>query len=113
MSSFNIVLDSSLYSKDSIFKCIYWYSKSFIIEVKLVDNYYNIEFTPKDSSVISVDKEFMDKLNQDFIDYNLRDIVSKETKNVRELIIAKAFSNGEYDEDPPGELNDPLGGTFV
>ena len=66
-----------------------------------------------DLKVISVDKEFMDKLNQDFIDYNLRDIVSKETKNVRELIIAKAFSNGEYDEDPPGELNDPLGGTFV
>ena len=58
-------------------------------------------------------RKFMDKLNQDFIDYNLRDIVSKETKNVRELIIAKAFSNGEYDEDPPGELNDPLGGTFV
>ena len=44
-------------------------------------------------------KKIEKKLNQDLIDYNLRDIVKNETTTIRELIIAKAFSHGEYDED--------------
>jgi hypothetical protein len=35
--------------------------------------------------------------------------VTKETQNVRDLLIAKAFSNGEFDELPPGDVSDPVG----
>jgi hypothetical protein len=28
---------------------------------------------------------------------------------VRDLLIAKAFSNGEFDELPPGDVSDPVG----
>ena len=36
--------------------------------------------------------------------------ISKETKNVRDLIIAKAFSDSdEFDSEPPGEITDPVG----
>ena len=51
----------------------------------------------------------LQKLERDLIDFNLRDIVTKETKNIRDLLTAKAFSNGEFDELPPGELSDPVG----
>jgi hypothetical protein len=49
------------------------------------------------------------KLERDLVDFNLRDIVTKETQNVRDLLIAKAFSNGEFDELPPGDVSDPVG----
>jgi hypothetical protein len=49
------------------------------------------------------------KVERDLVDFNLRDIVTKETQNVRDLLIAKAFSNGEFDELPPGEVSDPVG----
>jgi His-Xaa-Ser system protein HxsD len=54
-------------------------------------------------------EELLQKLERDLIDFNLRDIVTKETKNIRDLLTAKAFSNGEFDELPPGEISDPVG----
>ena len=36
-----------------------------------------------------------------------------ETNTIKELIIAKAFSNGEFDEEPKGDLMDPLGIKFI
>lgn len=28
---------------------------------------------------------------------------------IRELLVAKAFSNGEFDECPPGDISDAVG----
>ena len=52
---------------------------------------------------------YQQKLTRDLIDFNLRDIVTKETQNVRDLLIAKAFSHGEFDEVQVGEVSDPVG----
>lgn len=107
-------LDSSLFSKESVFKCLYWYTNQFIIDVShnkdLGEFQVKLELKHTDLN-IDLNKVAL-KLNQDFIDYNLRDIVTKETSNIRDLIVAKAFSNGEFDENPPGELNDPIGYRF-
>ena len=111
----NIVfeLDSDVYSKESIVKCIYWYSNDFTIDIKLINKVYNISLKPLIELQEKELSELTKKLNREFIDYNLRDIVKKETKPIRELIIAKAFSNGEFDEEPKGELMDPLGIKFL
>ena len=105
-------LNSNLFSKEALFKCLYWYSKQFIIDLDSENNTNNycIKMTPKDDLIDL--ESILPKLNQDFIDYNLRDIVTKETQNIRDLITAKAFSNGEFDEDPPGEIDDPIGFRF-
>jgi His-Xaa-Ser system protein HxsD len=52
---------------------------------------------------------YLQKLERDLVDFHLRDLVSKETGNIRTLLVAKAFSNGEFDEAPPGEVSDPVG----
>jgi len=111
----NIVfeLDSDVYSKESIVKCIYWYSNDFTIDIKLINKVYNISLKPLIELQEKELSEVTKKLNREFIDYNLRDIVKKETNTIRELIIAKAFSNGEFDEEPKGELMDPLGIKFL
>lgn len=103
-------LDSRIFSKNGIMKCVYWYSDEFQIDITFVDEFFfKIEFTSnKDLSKENLNK-IGRKVNQEFIDYNLRDIVKNETNTIRELIIAKAFSNGEFDEDPKGNLVDPIG----
>ena len=107
-----VFVDSSLFSKDAIFKCIYWYGDKFHTDVSLVDqNKYKLTLKLQVEDSLS-DQElrlYLLKLQRDLIDFNLRDIVTKETKNVRDLLIAKAFSNGEFDEKPPGEISDPVG----
>lgn len=104
--------DTSLYSKDSVFKCLYWYGANYHTNVSFADsNTYKISLKAMSDNPLSVEvaEKLLQKLERDLIDFNLRDIVSKETKNIRDLLTAKAFSNGEFDELPPGELSDPVG----
>ncbi len=107
-----VFADTSLYSKDSIFKCLYWYGDKFHTNVSFADsNTYRVSI--KSTSMNPLSPQELDnlllKLERDLVDFNLRDIVTKETQNVRDLLIAKAFSNGEFDELPPGEVSDPVG----
>ena len=111
VNNFVVSLNSSLYSKDAIFKCLYWYSTDFECKIDVQGDYYIIDFTAKNE--ISEEKlvSFKEKFSSDIIDFNLRDIVAKETEIIRNLLVAKAFSHGEFDETPPGEISDPVGYT--
>jgi len=107
-----VFADTSLFSKDSIFKCLYWYGDKFHTNVSFADiNTYQILISPQSDTKIKLDELelYLQKLERDLIDFNLRDIVTKETQNVRDLLIAKAFSNGEFDEKPIGDVSDPVG----
>lgn len=107
-----VFADTSLYSKDSVFKCLYWYGDMYHTNISFADsNTYKISLKPMTDNPISGElaEKLLQKLERDLIDFNLRDIVTKETKNIRDLLTAKAFSNGEFDELPIGELSDPVG----
>ena len=91
--------DKTLYSKDAVFKCLYWYGDKYYTDISKGDVILNQEEK----------EDLLHKLGNDLVDFNLRDIVSKETQNIRDLLVAKAFSNGEFDETPPGEISDPVG----
>lgn len=113
----NIIIyaDTVLYSKDSVFKCLYWYGSQYHTSVSICINNdrecYKIVLTPLSDEILSdeIKNNIIQKLENDLVDFNLRDIVTKETINIRELLIAKAFSNGEFDEEPQGEISDPVG----
>lgn len=104
--------DSNMFSKEVIFKCLYWFGDKFHTNVEQHNDIaYRLILRPL-NSVSLKDEEldyYLQKLERDIIDFHLRDIVNKETKNVRDLLIAKAFSNGEFDENPPGDVSDLIG----
>lgn len=107
-----VFADISLYSKESIFKCLYWYGDKYHTNVSFADsNTYRVSVKPISTIQLSQQEKenLLLKLERDLVDFNLRDIVTKETQNVRDLLIAKAFSNGEFDEMPPGDVSDPVG----
>ena len=107
-----VFADIALYSKDSIFKCLYWYGDKFHTNFSFADSTtYRVSVKPISTTQLSSNEleNLLMKLERDLVDFNLRDIVTKETQNVRDLLIAKAFSNGEFDELPPGEVSDPVG----
>ena len=107
-----VFADTALYSKDSIFKCLYWYGDKFHTNLSFADsNTYRVSVKPISTMQLCSDEleNLLLNVERDLVDFNLRDIVTKETQNVRDLLIAKAFSNGEFDELPPGEVSDPVG----
>jgi His-Xaa-Ser system protein HxsD len=103
-------LDSKVYDKEALIKCLYWYSEEYEISISRIDEVYRVCITPFESNTATVSKS---KLLREVMDYQLRQIVKKETTSIRELIMAKAFSNGEFDEEPKGDLMDPLGIKFL
>lgn len=107
-----VYADASIFSNDAVMKCLYWYGDKFHTSVSLVnEQYFRMALKPGQQQVFTLAELelYQQKLERDLIDFNLRDIVTKETRNVRDLLIAKAFSNGEFDELPPGEISDPVG----
>ena len=107
-----VFADAVIFSKDAIFKCLYWYGDKFHTTVALENNtHYRITISPQTSLNIKMEELelYLHKLERDLIDFNLRDIVTKETQNIRDLLIAKAFSHGEFDEEPTTDVSDPVG----
>jgi His-Xaa-Ser system protein HxsD len=101
-------VDKEIYNLDTLHKCFYWYGASFDVDIS---NYssssFQITLKPKDDTAKL--EETVSKIKRDLIDFKLRDIVTKETQTIRELIIAKAFAYYEEDDSPRSELTDPVG----
>lgn len=107
-TTFQIKIDSLLYSSEVIYKCFYWYGGKFSVDIKFENNSYCITIT--DPKIEWDIESIISKIKTDLIDFKTREIIFKETKNIREILIAKAFAHGDdFDEPPPGNVNDPLG----
>ena len=105
-------VDSLLFSREAVLKCLYWYGEKFQTFVWMHDSgTYALSLRPLPDSGIGNEelRPYMQKFERDLIDFQLRDIIVKETGNIRDLLVAKAFSTGEFEESPPGEVSDPVG----
>ena len=96
----NIKIDSALYNEDVIYKAAYGLSGKYVFRISLAGKSYEIEVSKKDDSVfLQPEKdEFENFFSQSLIDFKTRSIVMKETQNVRDLIIMKAFFH--FSNDP-------------
>lgn len=108
----NISVDGTLFSSKTILKCTYWYGDKFQVNVQRESSQsHKVTLKPMaDSTITEAELPwYLQKFERDLVDFHLREIVSNETCSIRELLVAKAFSHGEYDEVPPGEISDPVG----
>ena len=107
-----IKVDRNLYSQDVLYKCLYWYTGKYNISIETYgDQYYSVSIKlPNGLSINEVDaKQLNEQILRDLIDFKLRDIITKETQTVRELIVAKAFANFEIDPQHDFDISDPVG----
>jgi His-Xaa-Ser system protein HxsD len=86
-----VQVDRRLYPEDVVFKCFYWYQGGYDVEIELGnESEWEIVLRAKEES-IDWEKVVL-KIQGDLVDFKLRDIVTKETLHVRDLIVAKAFA---------------------
>ena len=107
----SIDIPSNTYRSPVVFKCFYWYGKHFEVDITEHDEHIRVNLTRKEGDMspkyVTMLKQ---KVQQDLVDFRTRDIVTQETRSIRELLIAKAFAHSdELDELPPGEVSDPVG----
>lgn len=115
--SATIRLDSRVYSKEAILKTCHWFTDiayvylpespdgKFVVQVRLKSTAPTLT-NPQPLKIEDVIGEFCNSL----LEFELRRQVEAETAPIRQLILAKAFSeSGILEDEPPGTISDPVG----
>ena len=91
--SVRLTVDSTIYGEAIIHKILYWKSKDYVATIKSAQNLFEIDVIKKNNSPFTQEEkdEFCIEFNQLLIDFKTRAIILAETKNIRDLIIMKAF----------------------
>lgn len=103
-----IYLDSQIFTRDGILKCCYWYTASYLIDLQLSGDFFMLMIRPQINEKLVEPTLLYNKLNRDLFDFQVRDTITKETQNIRDLLIAKAFANGALDEPFIDDVSDPV-----
>jgi His-Xaa-Ser system protein HxsD len=97
-----IVVDLSVYSKTAVFKTAYWYTEHLFLFLSRGerDNTVEIEMRSKEGSnretLIRFCREFCNAL----IDQQVRQDVIRETSEIRDVLVRKAFGEGRKHLNP-------------
>lgn len=87
-----IEIDHNIYSDSVISKVVYWLSGDFAVERKSNGNSEILNITSSRDNHID-EKSLHDKIFQKLNDQKLRNIIEKETKDIRTILYAKAFAD--------------------
>lgn len=100
MKSFEVVsdnraiveIDSDIYSKKIIAKVVYWLSRDFTI-MQNIDG-KDLMLSLESQNVVNWD-EVKKRLSQMMADYQMREVIAAETKDIKNILYIKAFANVE------------------
>ncbi|MGZ8945732.1 MAG: His-Xaa-Ser system protein HxsD [Methylococcaceae bacterium] len=82
-----ITFDAHVFSLDTIKRALYRFSDKCSFDIQMKDNVITVIFQSK------MQDDLATKIKNEVLDQDLRDTLSKETANIRTLILANAFSN--------------------
>lgn len=86
MTKHELRFDVHVFSLETVKRALYRYQDKCSFDIQLKETDIVIAF---ESSI----DDMMDRIKREVLDQDLRDTISKETTNVRHLILANAFSN--------------------
>ena len=85
-------IDADIYSKEVIAKVVYWFSRDFTI-VQNIDG-KDMIISLETQNVVNWD-EVKKRLSQMLTDYQMREVIAAETKDIKNILYIKAFANVE------------------
>ena len=104
-----ITIPTMSYREEVLFKCFYWYTANYNVQINPLDGISTLVSLRSKNNAIEPLDGLIETIQRDLIDFKLRDIVTKETQSIRELIIAKAFAYADFTQNPASAVSDPVG----
>ncbi len=107
-SSATILVDETIYSREAVLRACYWFTdRCHVFVSRTQPGVLSVRITAKPGA--NWDSVVGDFENA-FLDAQLRQEIGQETARIHELIVAKAFAEGDLlDDAPAGEWRDPVG----
>lgn len=87
-----VKIDADIYSKEVIAKVVYWLSQDFTIMQSIEGNIWTLSLESHD--VVNWD-DVKRRLSQLLTDYQMREVITAETKDIKNILYIKAFANVE------------------
>jgi His-Xaa-Ser system protein HxsD len=108
-ASISFRVNTSLVNMEALLKTCYWFSGAFVCDVSNDGNNESIvSLKPKADSQESP-QDVRERFTMQAMDFAVRERVALKTADVRDLLLAKAFSESGVLEDPPqGVFGDPI-----
>lgn len=102
-------ISHDLVSVEAVLKTCYWFSRDYICDVEEIGTGYSlVSLKAKSCAVLSM-IEAQESFITHALDFALRERVTAKTADVRDLLLAKAFSaSGVLEDSPQGVFGDPL-----
>jgi hypothetical protein bacD2_20666 len=90
-------VDKSIYDESVIDKVLYWWTADYVITRQNIPGttIQTIVFSAPDPITREAFEKMRQKLSADFIDYKNRAIIAAETRDLRNILYAKAFANSD------------------
>jgi His-Xaa-Ser system protein HxsD len=82
-----ITFDAHVFSLDTVKRALYRFSDKCAFDVQMKGNVITVTLQTKFGD------DWIGRIKNEVLDQDLRDTLSKETSNIRTLILANAFSN--------------------
>jgi His-Xaa-Ser system protein HxsD len=86
MDKHELHFDVRVFSLETVKRALYRYQDKCSFDIQLRDNDIMV-------SLVTSNASLPDSIKREVLDQDLRDTITKETQNVRQLILANAFSN--------------------
>jgi len=103
------LVDENIYRRSALLRACYWLTdRCYVFISREGENFFGVNLRLKKHSgaeLQTIAGEFANSL----LDFELRAQIDEETTTVRELIVAKAFAEGNLlDDQPVGDDQDPV-----
>jgi His-Xaa-Ser system protein HxsD len=100
----------SIVSHEALLKTCYWFSRDYVYEVKnQSDSVANVLLSPRNVTPEFNSNSIRDAFLTSALDFALREEIEAKTSGIRDLLLAKAFSeSGVLEDEPEGVFGDKI-----
>jgi len=105
-----VEIDRSIVSDEALLKTCYWFSREFVCEIRnRNDQIVEVVLRPRNPASVVDAASIQDSFITSAMDFALREKIDGKTSGVRDLLLAKAFSEaGVLEDEPQGIFGDAV-----
>jgi His-Xaa-Ser system protein HxsD len=105
-----VQISLSIVSPEALLKTCYWFSRDYVCEVRnQSESIANVVLSPRSVTPEFNPNSIRDSFLASALDFALREKIEAKTSGIRDLLLAKAFSeSGVLEDEPEGVFGDKI-----
>jgi His-Xaa-Ser system protein HxsD len=105
-----VEISLSIVSLEALLKTCYWLSREYVCDIKnRSESIVDVVLTPRSATPEFNPQSIRDAFLTSALDFALRERLEAKTSGIRDLLLAKAFSeSGVLEDDPEGVFGDKI-----